>query len=147
MWNRCSCHQVFITYHIKPWAHPLKKKKKRPLGLCTGEASLSRQGSVKSGGAVALNVCRVETDLAFLDSLCSYQFNGQKLALLPFYLTTFAPSWPVLKRLLAVVFFLQKTEAMGGRKLQPLCPPLPSTTHPWGAPVTLGPCSALSEKL
>ena len=126
-----------------------KKEKKSLLGCCTGESPYLDRAVSSPVGRMSLNVCRVETDLFFLDSLSSYQFDGQRLALLTFYLTTFAPSWPVLKCLLAMAFFffLQKTEAMGGRELQPLCPPLPSTAHPWGAPVTLGPCRTLSERL
>lgn len=104
------------------------------------------QGRVVSSllGWILLNVSQVGADPAFHESLCAYKFCGQKLALLAFYLTTFASSWPALKQLLAMAFFLQRAEAMGGASaiLAPaLCSP------PRGASVTLGLCRTVSEIL
>lgn len=110
-----------------------EKKKKRSRGRFHSwvrvVSSLVRQ--------VTLNAW-VKTDLAFPEFLCGYPFSDQKLALLAFYLTIFVPEdlfwnvwcqWHIL---------LQNTKAVHGRRLQPPCPPLPSTLHRWGASVTLG---------
>lgn len=89
--GRYSYHHVFTTNHTNA------------LGLCTGEASILRSDSVKSGwvGSSQCFQSRGWPGLAWVFTH-AYQFSGLKLA---FYLATFAPSWLVLKHLLAMAFF------------------------------------------
>ena len=108
-----------------------KKEKKSLLGCCTGESPYLDRAVSSPVGRMSLNVCRVETDLFFLDSLSSYQFDGQRLALLTFYLTTFAPSWPVLKCLLAMAFFFFPSKDRGnGWERTPATLPSPALHRP-----------------
>lgn len=57
----------------------------------------------------------------------SQSIQWPELAILAFYLTTFAPLRLALKCLLAMEFFLRKTETMDGRRPQPHYPLPPST--------------------
>lgn len=68
------------------------KKKKDFLAAALGKSPYLDRAMSSPLGRMSLNVRRVETDLFFLNSLSCYQFNGQRLALLAFYLTTCAPS-------------------------------------------------------
>lgn len=81
-----SLLQVFITHYINAEHGP---------GGWGGERS--SWGRLHSWVRVVSGLVRqmvlhvwVKTDLAFLESLGAYPFNDQKLALLAFYLTTFA---------------------------------------------------------
>ena len=130
-------------------------KKKSLLGCCTGESPYLDRAVSSPVGRMSLNVCRVETDLFFLDSLSSYQFDGQRLALLTFYLTTFAPSWPVLKCLLAMAFFFsfKRQRQWVGENSSHSALPCPPPPTPEGRPWPWGPAehclrgSGRTEKL
>lgn len=145
--GRCFFNEVGIAViksllHITHPQHTLRNKEL----LASVLVKAPYQGRMVSSlvGWILLSGSQVEADLAFHESLCAYKFCGPKLALLAFYLTTFASSWPALKRLLAMAFFLQHTEAVG-RTAAILAPALYSP--PRGASVTLGICRTLFESL
>lgn len=107
------------------------KKKKDFLAAALGKSPYLDRAMSSPLGRMSLNVRRVETDLFFLNSLSCYQFNGQRLALLAFYLTTCTPSWPVLKCLLAMAFFFFPSKDRGnGWERTPATPPAPALHRP-----------------
>lgn len=107
-----------------------RKKKKDFLAAALGKSPYLDRAVSSPVGRMSLNVRRDETDLFFLDSLSSYQFNGQRLALLAFYLTTCAPSWPVLKCLLAIAFFFPSKDRGNGWERTPTTPPTAALHRP-----------------
>lgn len=132
------------------------KKKKDFLAAALGKSPYLDRAMSSPLGRMSLNVRRVETDLFFLNSLSCYQFNGQRLALLAFYLTTCAPSWPVLKCLLAMAFFffsLKRQRQWVGENSSHSARPCPPPPTPEGRPWPWGPAehglrdSSRTEKL